>query len=391
MPEVEVQTRKGGRSRPPLSRAGRYPLITTLSAVAIAFASLSSAARPRQAGEIRRPNREPRIVATPPGALRPGEIRARKLMKMMLKPTQQYVGVQETTIYGGSGVTSEQDIEGDTDGFVRITFRSPVNVEGDVMIIAPNSFHSYHRASRTLEVAPWPTEWNDEGKRMFANLLNGAVNARMNGTETVADRSAGIVVLTVPAGVGRPGRILRKLWIDEQTGILLKIQKSNAQGQITSVTTMTSITVNPAVPINPNDFKPQIQFPGATITPLFPEPQYRTIQDAMGHLPFTPAEPAAQSLPVNFQLDGVWGFGEDRAHPYLHSVLLRFTDGVASFSLYERLVPPAKQAPIQTPLPRSFGRSQQMWRVQTPQGEMNVQYIGHLTRQQAAAVYESLH
>ena len=199
------------------------------------------------------------------------------------------------------------------------------------------------------------------------------------------------MVLTVPNGAGNPGRILRKLWIDQQTGILLKIQKSNAQGQITSVTAMTSITVNPAVPINPNDFKPQVQFPGATVTPLFPAPQYRTMQDAQGHLPFIPLEPSAQAQPANFRLDGVWGFGEDRAHPFLRSVLMRFTDGVASFSLYERPVPPAKQTPIQTPPRGSFGRSQQMWRVQTQQGEMSVQYIGHLTARQAAALYESLH
>jgi hypothetical protein len=261
-------------------------------------------------------------------------------------------------------------------------------VEGDVMFIAPGSFHSYHKATKTMEAAPWPTEWNDEGKRMFANLMNGTVNAWINGRELIADRQAAIVVLTVPNGAEGAGRILRKLWIDEQTGILLKIQKLNAEGHPISTTTMETITVNPTIPINPNVFKPLVQFPGATITPLFPEPQYRTMQDAQGHLPFTPLE--AQSIPASFRLDGVWGFGEDRTHPFLNSVLLRYTDGVASFSLYERLVLPAKQTPIEQPPKRMFGRNQQNWRFQTPQGQINVQYIGHLTPQQAQTLYETL-
>ena len=100
-----------------------------LSMVTTVCACISVAAHPQQVHEVRHPN-PVRKIAGAPNALRPREIRARKLMGMMLKPTQQYVGVQETTIYGGAGMTSEQDIEGDTNGFVRITFLSPANVKG---------------------------------------------------------------------------------------------------------------------------------------------------------------------------------------------------------------------------------------------------------------------
>lgn len=341
----------------------------------------------------RKPLKRPPIVGNRP--VRPAasnkaeQMMARKLIRMMLRPAMPYTGVQETLLQDAGGMGSIQDIEGDTNGFQRIQFRSPSNLTGDVMIISPGSFHSYHRAKNLLEVAPWPTDWNDEGKRMIANLANGTVNGRLIGTETVAGRSAGIVVLSIPDGTGGEGRVLRKLWIDQTTGILLGIQKSNARGQITSSTMMTSINVSPTTPINPADFKPQ--FPGADVSALFPEPQYRTLQEAQGHLPFTPVEPAAASLPTNYHLDGVWGFGDDRLHPYSNSVLMRFTDGVASFSLYQRLIPPAKAIGASRPLPRSFVKNQQAWRVVTPQGEMNVQYIGHMTRGQVESLYNSLH
>lgn len=395
----------GGRSCPPLScaapdqnksHAWLQAAVPTVLTLLLAGACVSATAQVPPGRNASPAVLRPQGVAprqSPAVVLRQRDVMARKLLRMMLRPTASYVGVQETIIQENGGMASEQDIEGDAKGFVRITFRSPARVAGDVMIIAPGSFHSFHRLKNMVEVAPWPTEWNDEGKRMFANLLNGTVTARMTGAEMVAGRSAGIVVLSVRnnqgADGGVDGRVLRKLWIDEQNGILLKIQKSNGRGEVTSTTMMTSITINPSTPINPADFKPQ--FPGADITQLFPEPQYRTMQDAQGHLPFVPVEPAPRAIPANFHLDGVWGFGEDRTHPFLQSVLLRFTDGIASFSLYERLVPPGKAVAIERPLKRSFARMQQNWRLQNNLGQINVQYIGHLTRDQAESIYDTLH
>jgi len=392
MPDANAQTSRGGRCCPPLSLEGRIVcalrLVFVLSALLAAFFGTPASGQFQPAPEGRKPQPIRRTAGGGPNAARVRQARARQLLRMMLKPKQQYIGVQETHLYEGTGLISEQEIEGDTNGSIKVLFRSPANVRGDMMIITPGIFRSYHSSARLLEVAPWPTEYNDESNRMFANLLNGTVTASVTGNEIVADRQADIVELKVPNGAAGAGRVLRRLWIDDETGILLKIQKLNALGHTTSTTTMETITVNPANAINPNEFKPQ--FPGATITPLFPAPQYRTMEDAQGHLPFTPIEPAPQALPANFHLDGVWGFGEDRAHPYLHSVLMRFTDGVASFSLYERLVPPAKQTPIEAPLRRTFGRNQQTWRIQTQQGVMSVQYIGHLLPEQTAAIYQSL-
>ncbi len=330
----------------------------------------------------------PRAAIVNPPDLEPRRL-ARKMLQMMLRPSASYTGIQETVINSPGGTTSEQEVRGDTRGFVRTQFRSPEQMAGDVMIVSPNSFYSYHRAKNLLEVAPWPTEWNDESKRLFVSLGTGSVTARIVGTETIAGRLATIVVLSVP-GPGVPnGRVLRKFWIDQQTGIQLRIEKSNSRGQITSTTTMTSITVNPAAPVLPEDFRPQ--FPGATITPLFPEPQFRSMAEAQNRMPFQPMEPVAAALPPNYQLDGVWVFGDSK-QIYQHTVLMRYSDGVTSFCLYEKLVLPANNIVIQHPKTRAFARNQQNWRFALSQGsQLNVQYIGHLTANQAEALYDSMH
>ena len=313
---------------------------------------------------------------------------ARELLRLMLKPSVSYIATQETVLQNSRGVNSLQQVEGDSRGYVRIQFTSPDKVAGDVMIIGPQSFYSYHRARNQVEVALWPTEWNDEGKRMFANLLSGAVSARLVGTETVAGRAAGIVELSVVNAAGVPQRVLRRLWIDQQTGILLRIQKSNNRGQITSTTGVTSIQVNPAIPITQAEFRPV--FPGAALSPLFPDPQFKTVQEAQGKLPFQPVEPNSAALPMGFRLEGVWVFGPDRVHPNQRSVLLKYTDGVTTFCLYERVVPPAKQE-INRPRAAQFAANQQTWRFGFGNAELIVHYIGHLSRDQATSIYDAMH
>jgi MucB/RseB N-terminal domain len=320
--------------------------------------------------------------------LTPEEKQARELLRLMLKPNASYVATQETVLQNSRGITSEQQVEGDTRGFVRIQFSSPEKIAGDVMIIGPQSFYSYHHSRNQLEVALWPTEYNDESKRMFANILSGSVSARLVGNEVVAGRSAGIVELSVVNAAGIPQHVLRRLWIDQQTGILLRIQKSNNRGQITSTTGVTSIQVNPSTPISPDDFRPT--FRGAFVNPLFPDAQFKSLQEAQSKLPFQPIEPNSASLPMGFRLEGVWVFGPDKVHPNQRSVLLKYTDGVSSFCLYERVVPAGKQ-PISRPRPGQFAANQQTWRLPFGTGELTVHYIGHLPREQAMSLYDAMH
>ena len=63
------------------------------------------------------------------------------------------------------------------------------------------------------------------------------------------------------------------------------------------------------------------------------------------------------------------------------------TDGVSTFSLFERLAP--LKTPVNPP-PRSFERNLQHWLKSSPDGTLHIQFIGHLPAAQAQALYNSL-
>jgi|SRR5579871_2071641 len=340
----------------------------------------------QQPGPVERPVRPrlgqntPRANPPNPGRLAPDKD-VMELLRKMVRPTVEYEGTQETVLYGATTQTSEQTIRGDSKGHVRIDFLSPPNVTGDVMLIAPGVFHNYHKSRNLDEMASWPTEWNDQEKRMLEAIRQGVVTVRKTGEEQIAGRSAVIVEFSLRAN----GVVERKFWIDPETGIQLKIEKHNLRGILISQTTMKSLVIGPEARVLPQDF--EAKFPGASRTPLFPagSAPFRTVAEAQGRLLFHALEPA--NLPAGFQLDGVWIFGGD-GNPKQRTLLMRYTDGVATFSLFERL------APLKTPeipLPRSFRNNLQSWLKGSPDGTIHIQFIGHLTAEQAEAIFNSLH
>jgi len=153
-------------------------------------------------------------------------------------------------------------------------------------------------------------------------------------------------------------------------------------GRVLSHRTLTSITVGDNV-VTPPDFNLKV-LNRARFNPLFPQDsQYRSLEQAQGHLPFVPVIPTA--LPNGFKPGEVWVF--PGANNQMQFVLLRFTDGITSFSLYEHIVPnPAKQQPR---LP-AFNHHIERWRVQREHDEIETTYTGMLTPSQVRAIYESL-
>lgn len=377
---------RGGRMRRPLSfRTGRTlrQVLTALLAVSllVPFAGKALAQRQPRPG-LKRPPVGQKGPTGAPNAERAAEAKTiLELLRKMVRPTVEYVGTQETEVFGPNAQTSQQNIKGDSRGHVRIEFQSPQRVAGDVMLISPGEFHNFHKHNNLVETANWPTEWNDQEKRLFGLVRQGVVSVRKTGEEQVAGRLGTIIELSQRSN----GIVERKFWIDAETGIQLKIEKYNLRGQLSSRTTMHTLAIGSEARVIPQDFQPN--FPGANRTPLFPgAAPFRTLAEAQGRLPFRALEPA--SLPVGFHLDGVWSFDTDAKRPKFGNVLMRYTDGVSSFSLYQRIAP-AKTAEM--PPPRSFKNNQQRWLKSAQDGTVMVQYIGHLSAEQAEALYNSLH
>ncbi|MCW3097107.1 MAG: hypothetical protein JWL77_2725 [Chthonomonadaceae bacterium] len=306
---------------------------------------------------------------------------ALELLRKMIRPTTDYVGEMVTQVAAQSNFPLQQTIKGDKQGRTLTTFLNG-KLAGDILLVTPGEVRNYHRSTGIMEFALWPNEWDDHEKRMFAAIRSGFYTAHVVGAEQVAGRQASIVELLPVAGIGEPGRPQFKFWIDTETGVQLKNEKSDAMGRVLSHRYLTSITIGPNL-LTPEDFNLAKLRPVQT-RPLFPpNSQFHSLEQAQGHLPFSPLVPT--TLPNGFHLGGVWIF--PGGNNQMQFVLLRFTDDVTSFSLYERIVPnTAKPGPIP-----AFNRHIERWRVTTPAGEIEATYTGMLTPSQVQDLYYSLH
>lgn len=312
---------------------------------------------------------------------RPLDRVALELLRKMIRPTMDYVGEMVTQIAAQGNFPLQQTIKGDKQGRTLTTFLNG-RLAGDILLVTPGEVRNFHSRTGIMDVAFWPTEWDDHEKRMFAAIRSGLYTARVVGAEEVAGRQASIVELLPVAGAGEPGRPQFKFWIDTETGVQLKNEKSDAMGRVLSHRYLTSITVGPNI-LTPQDFN-LAKLGRAQVRPLFPpNSQYRSLEQAQGRLPFVPLVPT--TLPGGFHLGGVWIFPGNNSQ--MQFVLLRYTDDVTSFSLYERIVPSTAK-PGRAP---AFHHHIERWRVLTAHDEIEVTYTGMLTTEQVHDIYYSLH
>lgn len=393
---------EGGRLRlPSLFGASQGPLrllrAVALATVCLTVGRMAQAQGPqtlRQMRQERRADRRAQAIA-PQNTKRPvarplqNAMLARRqmekvaldLLRKMIRPTADYTGEMVTQVAAQNNFPLQQTIRGDKQGRTLVMFLNG-NLAGDILLVTPGGVRNYHRSTGIVDVADWPTEWDGHEKRMLAAIRSGFYTARAVGTEQVAGRQASIVELLPVVGAGEPGRPHFKFWIDTETGIQLKNEKSDAMGRVLSHRYLTSIATGPNVALKPKDFNLPI-LNRAPVRPLFPQDtQYHSLEQAQGHLPFTPVVPS--TLPNGFQLSDVWIFpgGNNQAQ----FVLLRFTDRVTSFSLYERVIPRSDK-PAR---PSVFNHHIERWRVSTARGDIEATYTGMLTPGQVQDLYSSL-
>jgi hypothetical protein len=215
-------------------------------------------------------------------------------------------------------------------------------------------------------------------------VRRGALTPTITGQETVLGRQCAILILSSK----RPGaqaETQRRLWVDQESGIVLRNERWNAHGQI-SASYMTDITIGPEAGVLPKDFNPALLPKTANSEPMFPAglPPFASVAQAELQAGFHILQP--ELLPANYTLDGVWVFGRGRGT----SVLLRYTLGVNHFSLFERPAYNLKPAELTRPYRRS-ATGIQRWPVQPANGiALHMIYIGHLTADETRAIHDSL-
>ena len=306
----------------------------------------------------------------PQGNIDPNALR---LLTKMLRPGVNYEGV-EVSNASMRGSFSEESVWGDASGRLRREFLSPEAIKGDIVLIAPNQSYQFHNRARELFAARWPIEQGDKVARLRAMAKAGGMRIQITGEEMVAGRSSTIVTATTLNG-GAANEARKVMYLDKETGILLRMDRYDNAGRQISSTYMKSLSVG--TPLDATRFDPRL-LPQATIFPLFPEfqPMFTSVEQARSQVPYTIREP--KQLPPGYALDGVWVFGEN-ARANHASVLLRYSSGINHFSLFETLTL-ANAAKLQRP-----GRMRPrrvlggwMWREAVPEGDLNLLYTGHL-------------
>ncbi len=120
-----------------------------------------------------------------------------------------------------------------------------------------------------------------------------------------------------------------------------------------------------------------------------PEPAFPTLEAAQGKLPFAPLVPT--NLPKGYQVTGVWTVQPERFSERRPALILRYSDGAGTFTLFQRLLPPPQQPinPDRKPLRRHKGMVH--WVVSNPDGTLTaLTFIGHLAPEQVEALRSSL-
>ena len=374
----------GGRIVPPFfMRPNR--LMKTATATALMMGMVLPAAPPVlaqwQVSPRSRQNRAPRV--NPPRKLNRPKVdpAVLQLLQKMTRPTTEYSGEQVTETTANGGHTSQQRISGDTNGRVRLDYEAPANLAGDVMVRGPGQYRYLSQREKTIRVALWPTEYNEADKRAINAIRAGRLAVAQVGQEMIAGRNAAIIEMDA-------ANFSKKFWIDTETGIQLKIEEAGLRGLI-SRTYITSIQIGAAAGVtpktfnitNPNNFKVESLFPDSA--------RYDNLDAAAPYLPFSPLCPSPP--PAGFRLSGVWVFNVNPKKAGSGSVLLRYSDGVGNFSLFERLNSNAP-APQKNPNARNRYRGGiVIWNEALPNGGgMNVTYIGHLTPEQIGLLRDSL-
>jgi outer membrane lipoprotein-sorting protein len=251
--------------------------------------------------------------------------RARQLLALYLRNgiRQQFIGVQTTTLYGPRALESQQTWTQAGAGRKRIEYLSPPPVKGEILVVNGQRMLKYRPSTNRIYIGPtFGTEGQTRADELLAASDINKNPMRITGQESIAGRAASILEIIFPRL-----KMRKRLWIDEETGVRLKIEDSTADGQLVSSTTFTKIDY--AAPVNAGLFMPK-GLPQAPIEPMVPtHAALPSASAAIEGAGFAVREP---NVPPGFRLDGAW---LNELRNGRNSVALRYTNGLATFVLWQ--------------------------------------------------------
>ncbi len=191
-------------------------------------------------------------------------------------------------------------------------------MRGDVVIDDGKAVYRLDQSSHTVYVALSPPA-SDNVKLLLSNY-----NSVSLGTETVARRKCQVVRLE-PNTSGNPKA---KLWIDTQTGVVLRNDRYSYDGKPATKSVFTAIEFPSKM--SAALFTPPAQWKKVTITSDTSPLSVARIKAETGFEPLKPTY-----LPQGYVLEGYYNRHTGSGRP---AAVIKYTDGLNSITIFERLI-----------------------------------------------------
>ncbi len=243
-----------------------------------------------------------------------------------------YIGEQVTQIYTDGTRESTQIVKHMTMGKEKIIYLKPPALAGETLLMNQGMFFNY---------CPKPTPVIDEGyvpfnrvrfhiRSLLKDIRSNKIIVRIVGNEIVAGQPTAIIEIRPKEG----GTAYKRFWIDERTGVRLKNENLDKNGRVLSSSYFTWIRYSPA--FDPKEFTPA-SLPKATRVPVFPKtPPLNTLEEARIKAGYPIKVP---TMKPGYKLNGIWVLPNMLDYPV---TILRYTDGVNYFALFEHPFHPGK-------------------------------------------------
>lgn len=353
----------------------RLTLFTLLLACVMAPA-LSSAQQPQRqpSGEQGFPRRG---RGSPPAGQRSAEFqRAREVLQFYFRQGQKtpFLAEQTTRILADTVRESQLIVKHGGPGKERMEFLSPAGMKGEIILQAGGRFFNYKPSqNRILEGIAPPEVLEMRTREFLEDVRAGRVTVRVTGSEIVAGQNATIVEI-------RGGNGGKRLWIDDRTGVRLRFEELNAQGSVIQSSYFTKVDYAPA--FTPGDFLPR-SLPNVPHEAQFPtRPPLPNVQAAQQQVSYTIREP---SLPEGCRLTGVWVV---TPAPGREVTIIRYTDGVTTFALFQQPAPRALLNNANKPAARAVFKTNGV--IHWLSGDRHFTLLGNITRETARQIVDSL-
>lgn len=216
----------------------------------------------------------------------------------------------------------------------RIEFLEPQNMRGSVVIRIRDDI--YERESKGDSTVYSHRRRKDQDMLNLGlgfsslNLLRANYDLTMHGRATLLNRPATLLSIASK----HPGRRSKTVWVDRETGLVLRVEDRNEAGKLVEESFFSSIILNPRIDpavFATNEWSDHAVEENEVIA-------CGSMQEVQKEAGFALAAPVY--LPAGFALDGL------RVIRYVGRPMVHFiyTDGLAQVSLYERVAPPTDRA-----------------------------------------------